>query len=142
MMNVISFPFSDKEHCDIAFEIRRKVFEEEQNVSREEEFDSEEASCRHYLVFIDQRPVGTARWRRTDKGIKLERFAVLKEHRNSGAGSLVLRQVMEDVLPLKERIYLHAQLPAVNFYERAGFVRKGEIFSEANIDHFLMVKLC
>jgi predicted GNAT family N-acyltransferase len=138
-MTVISFPFSDKEHCDIAFEIRRKVFVDEQKVSREEEFDQFEETCLHYLVFIDDLPVGVARWRKTDNGIKLERFAVLKEHRNSGAGNAVLQKVLEDVTPLNENIYLNAQVTAVNFYHKAGFVKEGEMFSEANIDHYRMI---
>src|SRR5947209_5953655 len=108
MLNVISFSFLDKHYCDLAFEIRRKVFEEEQKVSREEEFDGYDELSRHYLVFQDKIPVGTARWRKTDKGIKLERFAVLKEHRNSGTGGAVLQAVLNDVTPLMEKIYLHA----------------------------------
>ena len=138
MFTVISFPITDQIHSNIAFGIRRKVFVDEQKVSRKEEFDSHEQESRHYLVFLDNVPIGAARWRRTDKGIKLERFAVLKEHRNSGAGNAVLKKVLEDVVPLNEKIYLHAQLPAVNFYKRAGFVTEGELFSEANIDHYKM----
>src|SRR5579863_9458760 len=133
MINIISFTYSDDSHCAIAFGIRRKVFEEEQKVSREEEFDEFEETSTHYLVYKEDIPIGTARWRRTAKGIKLERFAVLKEHRNSGAGSAVLKKVLEDVIPLKERIYLHAQLPAMNLYRNAGFIAEGKMFSEANI---------
>jgi predicted GNAT family N-acyltransferase len=29
-------------------------------------------------------------------------------------------------------------MKAVSFYERAGFVKKGEIFKEAGIEHYLM----
>src|ERR1700689_5513449 len=99
MLKVISFPFSDREHCNINFEIRRKVFMEEQKATQEEEFDEFEESCLHYLVFLNELPVGTARWRRTKKGSKLERFAVLKEYRNAGAGNAVLQKVLEDVMP-------------------------------------------
>ncbi len=139
MLKVISFPFSDKDHCNSAFKIRRKVFVDEQKVSREEEFDEFEETSMHYLVFLDDMPVGAARWRKTAKGIKLERFAVLKEHRNSGAGSIVLKKVLEDVMPLNEKIYLHAQLAAINLYRKAGFRAEGDLFSEAGIDHYLMV---
>ena len=34
---------------------------------------------------------------------------------------------------------LHAQLSARGFYERAGFVSRGEIFVEAGIDHIEMM---
>jgi predicted GNAT family N-acyltransferase len=138
MYRVISFPFSDQVHAKIAFEIRRKVFVEEQRVSREEEYDEFENESIHYLVYTDEIPVGTARWRKTPKGIKLERFAVLKASRNSGAGNAVLNKVMEDVIPFHEKIYLHAQITAVRFYQRAGFVTEGDEFTEANIRHFRM----
>jgi predicted GNAT family N-acyltransferase len=139
MMKVISFLFEDDAHALIAFDIRRKVFVEEQHVSREEEYDEFEKTSTHYLVYADETPVGTARWRKTEGGIKLERFAVLKEYRNSGAGSAVLKKVLEDVIPLKEKIYLNAQITALNFYLKAGFVIEGDEFAEANIRHYKMV---
>jgi predicted GNAT family N-acyltransferase len=35
-------------------------------------------------------------------------------------------------------IYLHSQINAIPFYERNGFVKFGEQFTEAGIVHFLM----
>lgn len=137
--DVISFTSSDIELFETACEIRRKVFVEEQQVSREEEFDEFEENSRHYLVYYDGQPVGTARWRYTDKGLKLERFAMLKEYRNKKVGSIILKRILSDVEGLSDYIYLHAQLPAVNFYAREGFVKEGPMFSECNIDHYKMV---
>jgi predicted GNAT family N-acyltransferase len=138
MLRVISFSFSDDAHMDIANEIRRKVFVVEQQVSRQEEYDAFEESSIHYLVFVDEVPVGTARWRITKDGIKLERFAVLSEYRNSGAGTAVLKQVLNDVKPLEKKIYLNAQITAVNFYLKEGFETEGDEFLEANIRHYKM----
>jgi predicted GNAT family N-acyltransferase len=138
MFKTISFTAVDKEKSEIAFEIRRKVFVEEQHVSRAEEYDQFEDSSTHYLVFAGETPVGTARWRKTGNGIKLERFAVLPEYRNSGAGTAILGKVLDDVLLLKEKIYLHAQITAINFYLKAGFVTEGDEFVEANIRHYKM----
>ena len=138
MLRVISFSFADNAHMDLANEIRRKVFVVEQQVSREEEYDSFEESSVHYVVFVDEMPVGTARWRITKDGIKLERFAVLKEFRNSGAGTAVLKQVLNDVKPLGKKIYLNAQITAVNFYLKEGFITEGDEFIEANIRHYKM----
>jgi predicted GNAT family N-acyltransferase len=138
MLKVISFSFSDHANMDLANEIRRKVFVVEQEVSREEEYDSFEESSIHYLVFVDEVPVGTARWRITRDGIKLERFAVLKEYRNSGAGTAVLKEVLKDVKPLGKKIYLNAQITAINFYLKESFVTEGDEFIEANIRHYKM----
>jgi len=138
MFRVISFPFTDELHTTTAFDIRRKVFVDEQNVSREEEYDQYENTSTHYLVYHDEIPVGTARWRKTEKGIKLERFAVLKESRNSGAGTAILDRVLKDVSTLNQPIYLHSQITAVNFYLKAGFKTEGDEFIEANIRHYKM----
>jgi len=138
MLNTISFSYSDKKHTDIAFEIRQKVFVIEQEVDEREEYDEFEPTSIHYLVFVNEEPVGTARWRITENGIKLERFAVLKESRNAKAGRTVLLKVLEDVIPLEKKIYLNAQVTAMKFYEREGFVAEGEMFMECNIKHFRM----
>lgn len=137
--HVISFTSADIELFETACEIRRVVFVDEQQVSREEEFDEFEDISRHYIIYADEIPVGTARWRYTDNGLKLERFAMLKQYRNKGVGSIILKQVLNDVKGLSDYIYLHAQLPAVTFYKRQGFEAVGPMFSECNIDHYKMV---
>ena len=138
MIEVVRFEFSDKKHADMAFAIRQKVFVEEQEVDPAEEYEFEEES-HHFLLFKDGIPVMTARWRETEKGIKLERFAMLKEYRNLGLGSILLKEIIKDVKHLGKKVYLHAQLKAVPFYEREGFVAEGDIFEEANILHYLMI---
>jgi len=45
---------------------------------------------------------------------------------------------MKDVLKMGKPIYLNSQISAVRFYERNGFVQEGEMFIEANIEHFKM----
>lgn len=124
-----------------AFAIREKVFVQEQKVPRDAEYDAYEPTARHYLASYQGIPCGAARWRKTDAGIKLERFAVLPAYRNKNVGAVVLQAVLEDVLAEYpgEKIYLHAQLPAVNFYKRHGFVEEGEMFSECDINHYKMV---
>ena len=139
MFSVASFSIDDKDLAKIAFDIRRKVFVEEQHVSPEEEYDQFENRSTHYLVRIDDSPVGTARWRVTGKGIKLERFAVLQEYRNSGAGTALLNKVLDDVSLLNQPVYLHSQLTAMSFYLKAGFVTEGDEFTEANIRHYRML---
>lgn len=139
MLTTVSFKISDEQKAEQAFSIRRIVFVEEQKVSREEEYDSFENVATHYLAMIENVPSGTARWRVTDKGVKLERFAVLSNFRNRGVGAALVNAVLKDVLPLKMKIYLHSQVSAMNLYAKAGFVAEGELFYEANIPHYKMV---
>ncbi len=138
MITVKSCNFSNTACCNDIFKIRSDVFVEEQKVSRDEEFDEFEESSLHYLAILNDKGAGTARWRITKKGIKLERFAVLMPFRKKGVAAAVLSKVLQDVKPLGTRIYLHAQVTAVGFYEKYGFKKEGPMFSEANIDHYTM----
>jgi len=36
-------------------------------------------------------------------------------------------------------IYMHAQLDVIPFYEKMGFEKEGDLFTEANIMHYKMV---
>lgn len=139
MVQVITFNFEEKEFADMASRIRTKVFVDEQGVSKEAEHDLFDQSANHILAFSNQEPVGVARWRETSNGIKLERFAVLKEFRNKGIGALMLNKIIREIKNSNKTIYLHSQIAAVNFYKRAGFSVAGDMFTEANIQHYKMI---
>jgi predicted GNAT family N-acyltransferase len=129
---------SDKESLEIVFAIRRKVFVEEQKCPPEIEWEFEEEST-HFLALVDGKPVGAARWRKNEKGYKLERFAVLREFRGKGVGSALVSAVLGDLPKRADLVYLHAQTQAVKLYEKAGFAKEGVEFKEAGIRHYKMV---
>lgn len=126
-----------KEELQAIFGIRRKVFVEEQQVDEKEEYDEFEDTSSHFIAIYNSIPVGTARWRFVKGNIKLERFAVLKAYRNKGVATSMLNAVLQD-LPAGFKVYLHAQVHAVPFYAKNGFLQEGEMFSEAGIDHYKM----
>ena len=135
---------TDLRDLDAAFNIRERVFVDEQHVPLDEEYDEHdrEATTRHYLALVDGQPAGAARWRPTSGGVKLERFAVLPAFRNHGVGEALVRQVLADVqaeAPEAAQVYLHAQLRAIPLYERLGFSKVGEMFEECDIAHYKMV---
>jgi predicted GNAT family N-acyltransferase len=127
-----------------AFKIRQEVFVEEQKVSPEDEYDQYESSSTHFLVYCEGQPCATARWRFTEKGIKLERFAVRKAYRGKKAGEAVLKAVLDDIAQDPQSQgklrYLHAQVQVVPFYAKQGFVPEGEMFEECAIQHYKMVQ--
>jgi predicted GNAT family N-acyltransferase len=137
MFEIKRFSVSDTELAGMAFDIRKKVFVGEQGVDAALEYAHED-EAHHYLLLLAAKPVGTARWRETEKGIKLERFAVLPEFRNRGIGELLLNEVLKDVVSAGKLIYLHSQARAVHFYARNGFEKAGEMFTEAGIEHYYM----
>ena len=136
-------PIATSTDLDTAFSIRRQVFVEEQRVDAREEYDEFEDSSTHFLAFVDDEPCGTARWRRTSNGIKMERFAVLAAFRGMGVGKALVQAVLDDVFSQQpepiQRIYLHAQLTAMPLYAGFGFVSVGSMFEEAGIQHYKMV---
>lgn len=135
---------SNKEQLLQAQNIRKTVFVDEQKVPEEAEIDEYEDSSNHYLAFDDHRPIGTARWRSTSQGIKLERFAVLREARGKGVGGALLKTILDDIQREtrgpQRPLYLHAQVSALAFYRKFGFQTVGDKFEECGIQHFKMVK--
>jgi predicted GNAT family N-acyltransferase len=125
-----------------AFEIRRKVFVLEQEVDPAEEYDEYEISSAHFLAFYNGMPAGTCRIRKTEKGIKLERFAVLKEYRKKGIGGALVEASLQHewILGTDNYVYMHAQEHAIDFYKKYGFKTEGSRFMECDIAHFTMSK--
>lgn len=135
---------SSKEHLKQAQHIRYEVFVEGQNVPVDEEIDQYEDSSTHFLALQNGVPCGAARWRKTENGIKLERFAVLAESQGKGIGSALVQAVLEDIDSSRDLAsnskYLHAQLAAMPLYSKFGFEKVGELFLECDIEHYKMVK--
>ncbi|MBB2150755.1 GNAT family N-acetyltransferase [Pedobacter gandavensis] len=130
---------SGKETLDQVHEIRRIVFVEEQNCPPELEWEHEEESI-HFLATMDNQPCGACRWRKTEQGYKLERFAVLKAYRGKRIGQALVAAALADLPADATYIYLNAQLEAMPLYAKFGFVAEGPQFEEAGIQHFKMVK--
>ena len=128
-----------QEEMESAFLIRRKVFVDEQGVAPELELENEEEAV-HFLALLDNQPCGACRYRRTEKGYKLERFAVLKEFRGKRVGLAMVAAVLDDIPDNAEDIYLNAQSDAVGLYAKFGFAVIGDQFEEAGIQHFRMIK--
>ncbi|MBS0000363.1 MAG: GNAT family N-acetyltransferase [Cyclobacteriaceae bacterium] len=133
----------NKKDLKTAQEIRHAVFVIGQHVPVEDEVDVFENISHHYLAFFNNTPVGAARWRITDSGVKLERFSVLKEFRGRGAGSALVNRILKDVKNSPEKrdmdIYLHAQVEVVPLYRKFGFRKVGDMFEESGILHYKMV---
>ena len=125
-----------EEYRDI-LDIRKKVFIEEQNVPLNIEIEYEEDS-NHVICYLDKFPVGTGRWRNTKNGIKLERFAVLKDFRKYGIGKEIVNFILSEISS-NNTIYLHAQEAVVDFYKKLGFKVSGDKFYEADILHSKMI---
>lgn len=120
--------------------VRYHVFQLEQQVTAELEFDGEDAAATHLLAYLGSDPVGTARIRLlSDRLGKIERVAVLSNYRGLGIGKQLMQRAIahlhHQAIP---EVKINAQSHACRFYENLGFVQRGQEFIEANIPHIEM----
>ncbi len=130
--------------CLVAInQIRTKVFQEEQGVSAELEFDGLDPSATHFLAYINGQVVGTARIRELDADtVKIERLAVLPNYRKQGIGKQLMRSALSAITQRgKSLAIVHAQAYIAQLYEQLGFAIVGEQFNEAGIPHVKMIKM-
>lgn len=118
--------------------IRTTVFIEEQNVPVELEWDGLDPDCTHFIVRSNSQTIATARLKPDGQ---IGRMAVAKHYRNLGIGSKLLNKILSHA---KEsgitHVFLHAQVRVVGFYQKFGFIAKGEKFMDAGIPHRAMYK--
>jgi len=127
-----------------AFEVRRSVFVEGQDVPEEIEMDGEDEDAVHFVIRDSEaeQPVGTARLRPPKDGVaKPERVAVLAEYRGNGLGRKLMRLIEAEARTQGDtHSRLHAQTHVVDFYEGLGYEVVSEEFEEAGIPHVEMEK--
>jgi predicted GNAT family N-acyltransferase len=128
-----------------ALSIRRAVFIQEQGVPEEEELDEHDVipdglmTSIHVLGVVEEMPVATGRLLREkdERGYgHIGRVAVRKDERGKGYGTAIM-QLLQGIAYDKgfEGITLASQLHAIPFYERLGYVARGDIFLDAGIEH-------
>jgi predicted GNAT family N-acyltransferase len=132
---------SDEELQD-AYDVRTKVFVEEQQVPEEEEIDQFEREASHVVLYDGDKPVGAGRFRILNGIGKIERICVLPDYRSKGAGKIIMEK-LEEIAASKEMqtLKLNAQTHAEPFYEKLGYnTISKETFLDAGIPHVTMVK--
>lgn len=117
--------------------LRRAVFIEEQGVPEDLELDGEDDACTHFIVIEDGGDViGTARMKTTAGGAKAQRVAVAAHRRRHGVGRLLMDAIEAEASRLGlPRVTLSAQVSAIPFYERLGYVASGPVYDDAGIPH-------
>jgi len=121
--------------------IRKSVFQQEQGVDQELDFDGLDEISDQLIAYLDDQYVGTARIRYLDdKTAKIERLAVLHTARGRGMGKQIMEKALEVIanknIPL---VVIHSQEYVKGLHQQLGFQEEGEIFEEAGIRHVKMV---
>lgn len=131
------FTVSDADYAserDALRAVREAVFVREQGVPLELELDAQDPECLHVLARdAGGRPIGTGR---LTPARTLGRMAVLTEWRGKGVGAAMLEALTALAVAQRWRtIELHAQVDAIGFYARHGYLPFGPRYLEAGIEH-------
>lgn len=131
--------WSEEKDQEILRTIRTEVFIREQKVPESMEWDELDRISIHYLAWVDHEAVGCVRL--IPDG-HIGRMAVLPRWRNQGIGMQLLEACetearMRNVL----KLLLSAQVHAIPFYEKAGYVLISDTYMDAGIPHRDMHKL-
>lgn len=126
---------TDWQHArDDARAIRTEVFIREQNVPEEMEWDDDDLTAVHFVIYDEGVPAGCARLLPDGH---FGRMAVRREWRRSGAGSRLLQALIIyafDKAGMKV-LRASAQTKALLFYHRNGFTADGDFYPDADMPH-------
>jgi len=121
--------------------VRTAVFIQEQGIAPEDEWDADDATALHAVLFdVNGQPLGNARLLQPSTNVaKVGRMAVLKEARGRGYGARLLQALLLEARRRgHQEVRLSAQRTAEQFYELHGFTLMGEPFDEVGIPHVEM----
>jgi len=136
----VKFVSNEKELFE-AFEVRKKVFVEEQKVPVEEEIDQYEEAAAHFILYQNGEPAGAGRFRVVDGLGKVERICVLASQRGTGAGKAIMNKIEQHAkLQGIGALKLNAQTHAIPFYNSLGYEVISDEFLDAGIPHKSMKK--
>ncbi len=125
-----------------AFEVRRKVFVEEQGVPEHIELDEFDATAIHFIVYNGDHVIAAARIREYEPKVgKVERVCVLPEFRGKRIGILIMNAIEEYAIEHNfTKLKLNAQSYAIPFYEKLNYEINSPEFLDAGIPHRTMEK--
>ena len=118
---------------DAAATVRRAVFVREQGFPEADEWDEHDAGSVHAVAYADGVPVATGRLL---PDARIGRMAVLAPFRGRGTGGAILQRLVAVAIARGEReVRLAAQVTALPFYARHGFVSEGDRFDDTGVPH-------
>lgn len=123
--------------------IRKEVFINEQQIPATIEIDSKEELAIHFVLYSDEKKaLATCRLLPlTPHTVKLQRVAVKKAFRGKNYGKILIAEVEQYAKNNGyTKICLGAQAPAIAFYEQLNYIKEGDMFVEAAIEHYYMTK--
>ncbi|WP_086350878.1 GNAT family N-acetyltransferase [Candidatus Enterococcus clewellii] len=117
--------------------VRMTVFVLERHIPIQDEFDENDGDGTTYAVAYEgELPVATARFTKVADGFaKITRVATIKDYRGYHLGSKLI-QLMEEYAASEgiEKLDIHSELTAVEFYKKNGYVLSSEVYLEDGVE--------
>jgi predicted GNAT family N-acyltransferase len=115
-----------------AFEIRNEVFVCEQGMNEKDVFDDYDKVSVHAVVYNEEnKPVASGRIAFDGTQYRIGKIAVRKKARGQKLGDFLVRMLIDKgYIAGADAIYVRAQLHAIGFYEKIGFSKDGEVFTD------------
>jgi predicted GNAT family N-acyltransferase len=128
-------------NLDEAAKIRTEVFCNEQGFDITREFDGNDNTAWHIMLFDGDMPIATGRILNNGKdSYTLGRIAVLGDCRGKQAGRLLVESLVDYAKDLGAKyIKVGSQTRVVGFYQKLGFVVCGEEYMDEHVPHIPMV---
>lgn len=128
----------DRQAC---YDLRHKVFVEEQGYSAEGEIDALDPVCHHLLGVDGDTPVATARVYLEGDTAKIGRVCVSESQRGTGLGAELIKAAVALAQELgATRAALGAQVYAIGFYGKLGFEPYGDVYADEGEPHQMMAR--
>ncbi len=125
-----------------ASNLRQAVFVQEQGINADLVWDAADASALH-VVLTNRLGGAVASGRLVQEALgvgRIGRMAVERVLRGSRLGHDVLQTLIQLARKRGDHeVMLHALCSAQGFYARSGFIARGDVFTEAGLDHIEMV---
>ncbi|MHA1538973.1 MAG: GNAT family N-acetyltransferase [Alphaproteobacteria bacterium] len=134
---------ADAKNFAYAEKIRTTVFVQEQNRPLKLEIDKFDDEARHYLLFIGDKPVGTARMFLIEPEVaRIGRLAILKEYRKKALGAELMEHIVAEVKAntVAKKIIISAPISSIPFCIKCSFTESGKEYDEAGVMHIDMTK--
>ena len=124
-----------------ALQIRFEVFCDEQGYSHEQEVDELDKSSLHLVCLNDDIPIAAGRIvKDTEYKAHIGRICVKKNMRGTGLGRELVEKLIDKCKELHfKEIVVGAQVRAMGFYEKLGFIPYGEQYMDGHVPHIPMV---
>ena len=96
--------------------------------AQRQQYDASYPQAESGIILRDGRPIGRMLVDRTAREITLIDIALLPEHRNTGIGTELIKELLGEAAEARKPVRLHVlkSNPALRLYERLGFSKVGD----------------